>query len=305
MASVGELRDNKARSLACEIKVDMQALEPAGLFENDAEIENLWDEACWAIQEHGGDPVGDAADETIEGFVQGTVLGLLKEVDALGTDPEGDVQTELSLHQCSVIFAMKAVKDAVRDLVLNHEVAPKGWGYDEVDEDIDDEDEEDIIEVIRYASEEAVPRAIAPNVPWLLCRRDKDLLIDLHDEIMAWLGFEFLGRESIALGAVLAKIDEILSGGDAEFPVRICWWQRFLSADTERPQINLTDGDISLELVFGMDADAVDSIRCVAKLDSDGGFDSDAVTEWLDQLHDCQTDGAKLHVQFEGLRIAE
>lgn len=58
----------RRKELADQVVAAMQEVAPGGLFEDRADCQTLWDEACWAIQEPDDLTAQEAASDTIEQF---------------------------------------------------------------------------------------------------------------------------------------------------------------------------------------------------------------------------------------------
>jgi len=63
----------RCKAIAETIVAELIKLRPGGLFLDQAECENLWDEACWAVQAPDDLAAQEAASATFEQFASGWV----------------------------------------------------------------------------------------------------------------------------------------------------------------------------------------------------------------------------------------
>lgn len=66
----------RRKELADQVIAAMREVAPGGLFEDRADCQTLWDEACWAIQEPDDLAAQGAASDTIEQFAAAYTAGI-------------------------------------------------------------------------------------------------------------------------------------------------------------------------------------------------------------------------------------
>lgn len=70
---------SRIAAMSANVVKEMQNLRPGGLFTEEAKISNLWEEACWALQEYSDTMAGEAANSVFHQFSQAEVSGLADE----------------------------------------------------------------------------------------------------------------------------------------------------------------------------------------------------------------------------------
>jgi hypothetical protein len=120
---------------------------------------------------------------------------------------------------------------------------------------------------------------------WMLCREDANNLEDVLEELRAWCGVMETGREIIALGAVIAYLEDVLEREEPSGGVRIGWTCRPDHMDGVSVDIAVSDEGIELgqtEFVATGQGNSCDhSCTIFAYLNAEGGFPTEKIARWL------------------------
>lgn len=131
--------------LVLDVIGEMQNVEAGGLFEEITGIENLWDEASWAIMDGTDEPAYDAACSTIDQFAAAEVSQLLPEELALHARVLWEAEDDDAYPYPDGELVAKEIVQRVVDAANGRSFDEFGRidGEEEDKDDYDDEDEEE------------------------------------------------------------------------------------------------------------------------------------------------------------------
>jgi hypothetical protein len=275
----------RLRQLSAAAIKAMQELEPGGLFPNVLGIDNLWDEACWAILDGFDDDAFEAAVLTLHQFASAEIQDLLPE--------------ELSLH-CYILSSetdedncpppdKTAMINAVADKM--HESANARY-FDDFEE-IFPEEETDV------------------DGAWALRFADRECLETIKETVGAWRTRARSGHDLLALGAILTGLESILDGNDPGMVVRVGLTNATgvsddeLEIDGQCLEIALSDEGIELcrTLYFptGQGRSRDHQTDVFAVLSPSGDFCRNSVDSWSSNCKDLMGHGAIIEASIDAL----
>lgn len=113
----------RRRQLADAVVKAMIDIRPGGLFVRRARCRNLWDEACWALQESQDEEACDAAEMTISQLCAGHVDGMLIEELRLHCYFEDDDWTDDGRPWANEYLVVKDLSGKVRELACSRNLS--------------------------------------------------------------------------------------------------------------------------------------------------------------------------------------
>ena len=254
----------RVRQLAARGIKAMQAFEAGGLFENISGIDNLWDEACWAILDGSDDDAFEAAVLTVSQFAAAETHDLLSE--------------EISLH-C---------------YLLSHETDDDGIPPPDMTA-MTKEVSEHMQETANARSfgdfEETDPDDAEVGITWALSLDDRQCLQEIKDTIWQWRSAARSGHDLLALGAILTGLESILQQEDPGLVVRIGLSNVTINVDDEADidghSIEIAISNEGCELCktqyspTGQRQSRDHETKVFAVLSPSGHFSQTSVDEWL------------------------
>lgn len=259
------------KGLAQDIVEEMKKLEAGGLFEDSANISNLWDEACWAINEGSDELAEEAAIDTIEQFSNGIVTEFIKNLERL-LNGTGDAEPEgLSINGEKLDLLTEAVIEEIRNIIYHRD-------YSELELVDCDEDDEDDLEIS--------PNSTEVIATWMLSKNDADALLHLRDRIWSMRRSAHSGNELLAISAVVATLEAILDREEFRCGVGLSWTDRPEMMEGRSASITVWDEGIDLSIMefvpTGQGRSCDHGSILDVHLDEDGSFDTDRMSRWIE-----------------------